>query len=258
MKPLESPLNCKEIQPVHPKAEKSWVFFGRNDAKAETPVLWPPHVRSWLIGKDSDVGRDLGQEEKGTTEDEVAGWHHRLDGCEFEWTLGVGDGQGGLACCDSRGRRVRHDWATELNWYNFYRCHIYALIYSIFLFLTYFVLQSLGSFTSLRASVHAQLCPTLCNPIYCSPPGPSVLGIFQARILKWVAIFFFRGSFRLRDQNPISWISYTDKWILHQLCPWEAPMSLQMTQFCSFLWLSNITLYICTTSSLFISLLMDI
>ena len=92
------------------------VFIGRNDAKAETSVLWPPHVQSWLIGKDSDAGRDWWQEEEGMTEDEMAGWHHRLDGCEFEWTPGVGDGQGGLACCDSWRRRVGHDWATELSW----------------------------------------------------------------------------------------------------------------------------------------------
>ena len=96
----------KEISPV---------FFERNDAKAETPVLWPPHAKSWLIDKDSDAGRDSGQEEKGTAEDEMAGWHHWLDGREFEWTLGVGDGQGGLACCNSWGRRVTwlSDW-TEL------------------------------------------------------------------------------------------------------------------------------------------------
>ena len=83
------------------KIKQPWVFFGRNDAKAETPVLWPPHVKSWLIGKDSDAGRDWGQEEKGTAEDEMAGWHHRPYGHEPEWTPGVGDGQGGLACCDS-------------------------------------------------------------------------------------------------------------------------------------------------------------
>ena len=75
-KTLESPLDCKEIQPVHPKGDQCWVFFGRTDAKAETPVLWPPHVKSSLIGKDSDAGRNWGQEEKGTTEDEMAGWHH--------------------------------------------------------------------------------------------------------------------------------------------------------------------------------------
>jgi len=114
-KTLESPLDCKEIQPVHSKGDKSWVFFGRNDAKAETPVLWPPHAKSWFIGKDSDAGRDWGQEEKGTIEDEMAGWHHRLDGHEFEWTLGVGDGQGGLACCDSWGRK-ESDTTERLNW----------------------------------------------------------------------------------------------------------------------------------------------
>ena len=113
-------LDCKEIQPVHSKGDQPWVFFGRNDAKVETPVLWPPHAKSWLIGKDSDAGRDWGQEEKGTTEDEMTGWHHRLDGLEFEWTPGDGNGQGGLACCDSWGRKESDtaewlDW-TELNW----------------------------------------------------------------------------------------------------------------------------------------------
>ena len=83
-KTLESPLDCKEIQPVHSEGDQSWVFFGRNDAKAETPVLWPPHAMSWLIGKNSDAGRAWGQEEKGMTEDEMAGWHHQLDGREFD------------------------------------------------------------------------------------------------------------------------------------------------------------------------------
>ena len=115
-KTLESPLDCKEIQPVHSKGDQSWVFFGKNNAKAEVPVLWPPHAKSWLIGKDSDAGRDWGQEEKGTTEDEMAGWHHQLDGREFEWTPEVGDGQGGLSWCNSWGCRVGHNWATELNW----------------------------------------------------------------------------------------------------------------------------------------------
>ena len=91
-------------------------FLWKNDAKAETTVLWPPHAKSWLTGKDFDAGRDWGQEEKGRTEDEMAGWHHWLDGRGSEWTPGVGDGQGGLACCYSWGHRVRHEWATELNW----------------------------------------------------------------------------------------------------------------------------------------------
>ena len=114
-KTLESPLDCKEIQQVHSDGDQPWDFFGRNDAIAETPVLWPPHAKSWLIGKDSDAGRDWGQE-KGKTEDEMAGWHHRLDGHKFGWTPGAGDGQRGLACGKSWGRKVRHDWETELNW----------------------------------------------------------------------------------------------------------------------------------------------
>ena len=115
-KALESPLDCKEIQLVHPKGDQSWVFFGRTDAKAETTIIWPPVAKSWLLGKDSDSGRDWGQEEKGMTEDEMARWHPQLNGHEFEWTPGVGVGQGGLVCCNSWGHRVRHDWATELNW----------------------------------------------------------------------------------------------------------------------------------------------
>ena len=88
----------------------------RTDAKAESPILWPPHAKSWLIGKDSDAWRDWQQEEKGMKEDDMAGWHHWLDGRESEWTPGVGDGQGVLVCFDSWGRRIRHDWVTELNW----------------------------------------------------------------------------------------------------------------------------------------------
>ena len=116
-KTLESPLDWKEIQPVHPKGNQSWIFFGRTDAGVETPILWPPDVKNWLIWKDIDAWKDWGQEEKGTTEDEIAGGYQRLDGRESEWTLGVGDGQGVLGCCDSWGHSVGHDWATELNDY---------------------------------------------------------------------------------------------------------------------------------------------
>ena len=100
---------------MHSEGDQPWDFFGRNIAKAETPVLWPPHAKSWLIGKDSDAGRDWGQEEKGITEDEMAGWNHWLDGRESEWTPGVGDRQGGLACCDSWGRK-ESDMTERLNW----------------------------------------------------------------------------------------------------------------------------------------------
>ena len=104
-KTLESPLDCKEIQPVHPKGDQSWVFIGRTDADSETPVLWPPHAKSCLIGKDPDAGRDWGQEEKGTTEDEMVGWYHRLNGHGFGWTPGVGAGQRGMVCCSSWGHK---------------------------------------------------------------------------------------------------------------------------------------------------------
>ena len=114
-KTLESALDCKEIQPVHSEGDQPWDFFERNDAKAETPVLWPHHAKSWLIEKDSDAGRDWGQEEKGMTEDEMAGWHHGLDGHEFEWTPGDGDEQGSLACCNSRGHK-ESDTTERLNW----------------------------------------------------------------------------------------------------------------------------------------------
>ena len=110
-----SVLDCNEIQPVHSEGDQPWLFIGRNDAKAETPVLWPPHAKGWLIAKDSDAGRDWGQEEKGTTEDEMAGWHHQLNGHEFEWTPGDGDGQRGLVCCDSWGSK-ESDTTEWLNW----------------------------------------------------------------------------------------------------------------------------------------------
>ena len=125
-KTLESPLDCKEIQPVHPKRDQSWVFIGRTDVEIETPILWQPDVKSWLIGKDPDAGRDWGQEEKGTTEDEMVGWHHQLNGHEFGWTLGVGDGQGGLVCCISQVCK-KLDRTERLNWTD--ECFLESLTY---------------------------------------------------------------------------------------------------------------------------------
>ena len=112
-KTLESPLDYKEIQPIRPKGDQSWVFMGRTDAEAETPTLWPPDVKNWLIGKDPDAGKDWRQKKR-TTENEMVEWHHQFDGPEFEQAPGVGDGQGSLARCSPWGRRVRHDWVTEL------------------------------------------------------------------------------------------------------------------------------------------------
>ena len=114
-KTLESPLDYKEIHPVHPKRDQSWVFIGRTDDEAETPSLWPPDAKRWLIGKDPNAGKDRGQVEKGTMEDEMAGWHHRLSGHGFGWTLGDGDGQGGVVCCGSWGRE-ESETTEQLNW----------------------------------------------------------------------------------------------------------------------------------------------
>ena len=141
-KTLEGPLDCKEIQPVHPKENQSWMFIGRTDAEAETPILWPPDVKSWFIWKDPDAGKDWGQEEKGMTEDEMVGWHHRLNGHGFGWTLGVGDGREALACCGSWGRKEL-DTTEWLNWnwnwvFFFFKTWLtssaYELLYFFFMF----------------------------------------------------------------------------------------------------------------------------
>ena len=114
-KTLESPLDCKDIQPVHPKWDQSWVFIGRTDVEAETPILRPPDLKSWVIGKDPDAGKNWRQEQKGMTEDEMVGCYHWLNGHGFEWTLGAGDGQRGPACCSSWGRK-KSDMTEQLNW----------------------------------------------------------------------------------------------------------------------------------------------
>ena len=115
-KTLESPLDCKEIQPVHPKGDQPWIFIVRTDAKAETLTLWPSDAKNWLIWKDPGAGKDWRQEEKGTTEDEMVGWHHQLDGHEFEQVPGVGDGQGSLVCCSPWGCKESDttDWTKLL------------------------------------------------------------------------------------------------------------------------------------------------
>ena len=128
-KTLESALDCKEIQTVHPKGDQSWVFIGRTDAEAETPILWPPDVKNWLIGKDPDAGKDWRQEDKGKTEDEMVGWHHCLKGHEFEQAPRVGDEQGKPGVLQSMGwQRVRYDWETQccVNFCHTARCPLHC------------------------------------------------------------------------------------------------------------------------------------
>ena len=117
-KTLESPLDCKEILPLHPKGDQSWIFIGRTDVKAGTPILQSPDAKNWLIVKYPDSRKDW-RWEKGTTEDEMVGWHHQLDGHEFEYILGVGDGQGSLACCSPRGHKEsdRTEWQNWTDWH---------------------------------------------------------------------------------------------------------------------------------------------
>ena len=118
-KTLESPLDCKEIQPVHPNGDQSWIFIGRTHAEAETPILWPPNVKNWLTGKDPHAGKDWRQ--KRMTENEMVGWHHQLYGHEFGWAPGVGDGQGGPVCCSPWGGK-ESDTTKRLNWTELNSC----------------------------------------------------------------------------------------------------------------------------------------
>ena len=136
-KTLESPLDCKEIQPVHPKGDQSWVFIEKTDVEAETPILWPPDAKNWLIWKDPDAGKDWGQEEKGMTEDEMVGWHHWLNGYEFRWTPGVGDRQGDLACCSSWGCK-ESDTAEWVNWTEYFLSFVGASYAAVFPLMCFF------------------------------------------------------------------------------------------------------------------------
>ena len=130
----ESPYDCKEIKPVIPKGNQSWIFIGKTDAEVETPILWPPDARNWLFGKDPDAGKDWGQEEKGTTEEEMVGWHHRLYGYKFEQAPGVGDGQGSLECCCPWCGK-ESDMIEPLNWTEKMLEWVTALSFSSVLFL---------------------------------------------------------------------------------------------------------------------------
>ena len=171
-KTLESPLDCKEIQPEHLKGSQSWIFIGRTDAEAETPILWPLGVKNWLTGKDPDAGKDWRQEEKGMTEDEIVGWHHWVNGHGFEQATGFGEGQGNLACCSSWGCK-ESDMTEWLNWtkhrHLIWCYNVYTLILKLSLSFSRSVMSD-----SLRPHglQHARLpCPSL-SPGLCSNSCP--------------------------------------------------------------------------------------
>ena len=177
--------SCKFVgqqgdQLVNPKENQPWIFIGRTDVEAEAPILWPSDVRSWLIGKDPDAGKDWGQEGKGQTEDETFGWY-QLDGHEFEQTPRDGEGQESLACFREWGHRVKHDLTTKQQ-------QMYSHLVA-------------PSCLKVKVKVD-QSCPTIFDPM-----DYTVHGIFQARILEWVAFPFSRGSSQPRDQTQVSHIA---------------------------------------------------
>ena len=215
-KTLESPLDCKEIQPVHPEGNQSWVLIGRTDAEAETPILWPPDVKNWPIGRDPDSGK-YWRQEKGMTEDEMVGWHHQLDGHEFEKAPGVGDGQGSLALLQSmRSQRVRHSWATELTDIYFKMLGKWSWILT-FIFSILFWLLEPSQIFKFKVSIWVQSrwpeavlclvtlsCTTLCNLMEYGPPDSSVHRNLQARTLEWAAMPSSKGSSQPRDRAQVS------------------------------------------------------
>ena len=244
-KTLENPLDCKEIQSVHSKGDQSWVFIGRTDVEAETLILWPLDAKSWLIGKDPDAGKDLGQEEKGMTEGEMVGWHHRLNGHGSWWWTGK---PGVLQFMGSQ--KAGHNWATELSeadepracfteWTKSKRERQISCI-NIYIWNRekwYWCIYLQGSNTD---TDRADLCTQLgkervgrterapMKHVHCVRAVASasaalwttacqapVPGIFQARILEWVAISYSRGSSQPRDWTPISCITSTGRRILY-------------------------------------------
>ena len=201
-KTLERPLDCKEIKPVDPKGNQSWIFIGRTDAEGEIPIFLPPDGKNWLIGKDHDAGKDWSQEEKGTTEDEMIGWHHWLDEHEFEETPRVGDGQGGLESCSPWGH-IELDATEWLNWT--------------------FNAEDIGWIPGLGTkSPHGYILSHVWFSAISCPPVSSVHEILQSWILECIAMPFSRGSSWPRDQTQVSCISCISRWLLYSWAIWEA------------------------------------
>ena len=249
-KTLESPLDCKEIKPVNCKEIQSWIFIGRTNAAAETPILWLPDVKNWLIGKDPDAGNDWRQEEKGTTEDRMVGWHHWLNGHELSKLQELVMDRETWHAAIHGVARVRHNWTTELT-----DClkgqealaDIWVIGSSLRSIentgeeeaLHYFCRRpcfylkphsrSVTVICLIRMSVLAkslQSCPTLCNRVDCSPPDSSVHGVLQVRILKWVTMPSSRGSSHPRDWTQVFCIAdgFFTVWATRETLLYHTPL----------------------------------
>ena len=188
-KTLQSPLDSKEIQPVNPKGNQSQIFIGRIDAKAETPIFWTPDAKSWLIGKDPDAGKDWRQEETGATEDEMVGWHHRLDGHEFEKAPGVGDGQGSLVCCSPWGH-IESDTTEQLNWTEHHAPFCPKPIPTFIQSLGLSELKKLPMASVTKFEVHSLVLSSPDTSAAFYTPGPFSPEIFYFPNQLWPVLFF--------------------------------------------------------------------
>ena len=216
---LKRPSVCKTIQPVNPEGNKSWIFIGSTDTKAETPILWPPDAKNWLIGKYPFAGKDWRREEKGTTGWD--GWKASLTHWTWVWVSSRSwwwTGKPGVL--QSMGlQRVGHDWATELNWM-FHCVYVPQLLYPFICRWTY---RLLPDSAAAAAAKSLQSCPTLCDPIDGSPPGSPVPGILQARTLEWVAISFssaWKGKVKVKSLSCVQFL------VTPQTAAYQAPLPM--------------------------------
>ena len=201
---FECPLDSKEIKPVNPRGNQPWIYIGRTDAKAETPILWPPNVKRWLVGKDSNAGKDWEQEEKGLTEDEIVGWHHQLNGHGFQQTSGDNEVQGSLVCAVLHGVAKSQtwlcDWITTI-WKHLKKLTQQGRIVQESCCSSHDCdAESWSKKESQSVSSGTQLCPTLCDPMNCSTPGLPV----HHQLLEFTQTHIYWVSDAIQPFHPLS------------------------------------------------------